>query len=228
MVSAQRDPADKVLGLEAGADDYVTKPFDPRELVARVRAQVRAAERKGGAEDETGGGDRKLVAVMFADMKGYSRAMQRNETEALKALRRCRSVMNREIRRSRGTIVEIVGDGFFVTFGSAVAALQAALRIHQALGRSNGRTGGGGEVLVRIGIHLGEVVTFQGKPKGDAVNIAARIQELARPGGILVSEVMRDALVGKLGIRLIARGRKKLKNIKQAVRLYSVSTESHR
>jgi DNA-binding response OmpR family regulator len=228
MVSAQRDPADKVLGLEAGADDYVTKPFDPRELVARVRAQVRAAERKGAAGGTGEGGQRRLVAVMFADMKGYSRAMQRSETAALKALEHCRAVMNREIRRGRGTTVEVVGDGYFVTFGSAVAAVQTALRIHQSLSRPS-RGGSDDEpVLVRIGIHLGEIVTFQGKPKGDAVNIAARIQDLARPGGILVSEVIRDALVGKVALRMTSRGSRKLKNIRQPVRLFAVSTEPER
>jgi DNA-binding response OmpR family regulator len=225
MVSAQRDAADKVLGLEAGADDYVTKPFDPRELVARVRAQVRAAERKGAVGGPGEGGERRLVAVMFADMKGYSRAMQRSEMAALKALEHCRAVLNREIRRGRGTTVEVVGDGYFVTFASAVAAVQTALRIHQGLSRPSRGHNDGEPVLVRIGIHLGEIVTFQGKPKGDAVNIAARIQELARPGGILVSEVIRDALVGKVPLRMSGRGRRKLKNIRQPVRLFAVSTE---
>ena len=229
MVSAQREGADKILGLEAGADDYVTKPFDARELIARVRAHLRSADRPTRRAGATAPGmeERELVAILFADMKGYSRVMHRSESAALRGLRLCRSVLRREIKRGRGKVVEIVGDAVFATFESAVAAVQTSVRAQAALRRSSCGTRTPAAVPVRIGIHLGDVIRFEGVPKGDAVNIAARLQELARPGGILVSGAVRDATKGKLTVRLASRGTRKLKNIEDPVQIFAVITTPH-
>ena len=220
IVSSQGEQADKVLGLEAGADDYVTKPFDTRELLARIRARLRARE-----GSDSGAGRRTLAAVLFADIAGYSRLMHRSESAALRTLRRSQATVEREVTRARGKIIEVVGDAFLVRFPSAVDALRAALAVQRKLVPRPGAEQGG---QVRIGIHAGEVTEFEGGTKGETVNIAARLQAIARPGGIVISEVVRDAVAGKLDVPIRSMGEKKLKNIPRPQKLFAVSVRSNR
>ena len=133
MLTAKGQEIDKVVGLEVGADDYVTKPFNSRELLARIHAQLRSINRRG--EKIVSPGDIEsdkesrshLLAVMFTDMKDYSKKMHKNEQWALSILQIHNEMMKEAINSYGGRIIEIIGDAFVVSFESAVASGEATM-----------------------------------------------------------------------------------------------------
>jgi len=227
MVSAQKDQADKVLGLEAGANDYVTKPFDGRELLARIRAHLRARDRSAreagdSAERRSARRPRRLLSIMFTDMKDYALKMNEDEDRALTVLQRHQRIIHRNLKRKSGKVIEIIGDAFFVSFESALRAVECGIAIQREFSRYNRDRSPFDQILVRIGIHLGDVIDVQGKPKGDTVNIAARLQQSARPGTISISESVYEAMKGKRDLAVRSLGSKKVKHIKRPLRVYRV------
>jgi DNA-binding response OmpR family regulator len=229
VLSARADGTDKIIGFESGADDYVAKPFDPREILARVRAQLRRLERPGTdattgvSPGESESGHRRLQAIMFTDIKDFSRTMNASEKLALAKLASHNRILTREILRKNGRIIEIIGDAFLASFESALNAVECALAVQQALTRFNDRKRPGEQINVRIGIHLGDVVELHGKVRGDAVNIAARLQELAVPGKINISSGVFESVKGRLSLHSRRLGSRRVKNIKQPVTIYRVS-----
>src|SRR5207245_8767235 len=126
---------------------------------------------------------RKLAAIMFTDMVGYSALAQRNEVLALELLAEHRSLLRGLFPQHQGTEIKTMGDGFLVEFASALAAVLCAVEIQQALAGRNEVQPTERQVRIRIGIHLGDVVRSESDVHGDGVNIAARLEPLAEPGG---------------------------------------------
>ena len=231
FLTARGDPVDRVVGLDAGADDYIAKPFDSHEVLARIRAHLRAARAAGlaqAASTRQPVRERRLLAVMFTDMKGFSRRMNRDETEGLKALAAHNQRITRAVRKTRGRIIETAGDSFLVSFESALRAVQCASAIQTSLARYNASRRQSERIMVRIGIHLGDVIEMNGRLRGDAVNIAARIQQVTPPGETRCSDAVRAAVDGKTDLEIRRVGRRSLKNIRQPVTLYTVQPQSRK
>jgi DNA-binding response OmpR family regulator len=231
FLTARGDPVDRVVGLDAGADDYIAKPFDGHEVLARIRAHLRAAHVAGDRQAPAPRArtkDRRLLAVMFTDMKGFSRRMNRDETEGLKALAAHNQRITRAVRKTQGRIIETAGDSFLVSFQSALRAVQCASAIQISLARYNASRPQSDRIMVRIGIHLGDVLEMNGRLRGDAVNVAARIQQVTPPGETRCSDAVYAAVEGKTDLDIRRVGRRSLKNIRQPVTLYTVQPQSHR
>ena len=134
----------------------------------------------------------RLAAIMATDVVGYSKLMQSNEADALAALTTIQEATQNQIKQHRGRIANTAGDSVLAEFGSAVEAVSCALALEQDLSdRAQGES-----LQLRIGVHLGDVVDKGGDLFGTAVNIAARLEGIAQPGGIVVSAAVRDAIAG--------------------------------
>jgi DNA-binding response OmpR family regulator len=221
MLTSKGEQVDKVVGLEIGADDYITKPFDSRELLARVRAQLRRHNVKSSQElnDDR---KRKLSAIMFTDIKGYSKAMHQDESAAIKMLAKHNEILKKTILSFGGNVIEIIGDAFLASFNSAVESVKCGLSIQKEIIDYNNSAAKNKRFRVRIGIHLGDVVEFEGKLKGDTLNIAARIQQAAKPGGVYFSEDVYSAVQNKIKINPESIGKCKFKNIKKIISVYKI------
>lgn len=231
FLTARGDPVDRVVGLDAGANDYIPKPFDGHEVLARVRAHIR--EEHGGGEEQCvspqpGAANRRLLAVMFTDMKDFSRRMNRSETEGLKVLTVHNQRIAGAVRKSKGRIIETIGDSFLVSFESALSAVECASAIQKSLADYNVSRRGSDRILVRIGIHVGDVIEMSGRLRGDAVNVAARIQQGAPPGEIRCSAAVFAAVEGKTDLAMRRIGRRSLKNIRQPVTIYTIQPQPRR
>ncbi len=227
MLSARGEQADRITGLEAGADDYVVKPFDSREVLARVRAHVRRADavppqtRRGrGAR---GAGTRRLSAVMFTDMRDFAGHMHRDERRTMSMLGWLNAHIGRAASRHRGKIIEIIGDAFLISFRSALDAVACGLAVVRDLRRFNRGKSGDRRLDVRIGIHLGDVIEAGDKLRGDTVNIAARLQALASGTDVAVSGSVYEAVRDRLRMTVVDAGTRHVKHIRQAVRVYRLS-----
>ena len=227
MLTSRSEQLDKVLGLEVGADDYITKPFDSREVIARVRAHLRLLERLPASKEEPPAGNmrhpRKLLAVMFTDMKDFSKKMNKDEKLAIALLKRHNTLLRRCVKQHGGRVIEVIGDAFLVSFESALKAVQCGTAIQNKLKIYNASKPKQEQVKVRIGLHLGDVLEMEGKLRGDTINIAARLQQIATPGQITISESVYDAIRGKVKVHTLRVGRRKVKNIRQPVTVYRVS-----
>lgn len=164
--------------------------------------------------------NRRLSAVLLADVTGYSRLMGESEAEAIAGLGVVRDVFREVVPQHNGTLEVFVGDCFVALFHSAVDAVEAAVDVQKrlaALSHSRAK-----ELRIRIGIHLGEVVRTEAGLFGDSINIAARIQAEAQPGGITVSADVYRAVKNRLALPFRDVGRRQLKNIHDPVHLYEV------
>ncbi len=165
---------------------------------------------------------RRLAAIMFTDMVGFSAAAQRDEGVALKLLEEHRNLLRPVFLEHHGHEIKTIGDGFLVEFASAVAAVKCAIEIQTALAERNLDVPEGGELRVRIGIHLGDVLVREGDIVGDGVNIAARVEPLAEPGGVAVTKQVFDQVYNKIPQPLRSIGKRKLKNIKDELEVYRI------
>jgi len=155
-------------------------------------------------------------------MVGYSRLMEESETQALHLLGEFRQVAGRTIQEYSGEIIDTVGDGLFAAFGSAVEAVHAAVALQKELAAHNRREAGRQPLLVRIGIHLGDLLQEGGHLFGSGVNVASRIEPLAPPGGIYVSGEIYQQVRNQKGLSFRDLGERRLRNIKEPVRIYDV------
>lgn len=158
---------------------------------------------------------RQLVCIMFSDILGYTSLMGEDENLALMTLKKNRSIQGPIINKYGGTWIKELGDGVMAMFNSATDAVSAAAEIHLATARES-------NLKIRIGLHLGEVVFENGDIFGDGVNIAARIEPTAPPGGTHISASVQANLSNKKGIETKPKGDIELKNVKDPIKIYEV------
>src|SRR5437868_7875184 len=176
---------------------------------------------------ETGGRvrtERRLAAILAADVAGYSRLIGADEEGTLGRLRSIRAkVIDPIIAEHRGRLVKTTGDGLLVEFASVVDALRCATEVQRDMAQRNSETAEPERIEYRIGVHQGDIVVEGDDILGDGVNIAARLEGLAAPGGICVSGRVQEDTAGRLGISFEDLGEQVLKNIARMVRVYSIS-----
>ena len=166
---------------------------------------------------------RKLAAILSADMVGYSRLMETDEPGTLARLRTHRlEVVDPAIAKNRGRIVKTTGDGMLVEFNSVIDAVQAAVEIQRRMSRRNADVAPDRRIEFRIGINLGDVIIQEDDIFGDGVNVAARLEEIAEPGGICVSYAVRDQLGLRMDVQFEDLGEQAMKNIARPIRAYRV------
>jgi adenylate cyclase len=164
---------------------------------------------------------RKLTTILAADAEGYSRVMEADEVGTLAALRAARAVFKTSIARHHGRIANTAGDSLIAEFPSVVEAVQCAVEVQREL---DGRGAGPAAALrFRIGVHLGDVIVDGSDLLGEGVNLAARLQSLAEPGGILISQQVYDQVQHKLSVSFEYLGAQHLKNLTDDVAVYRVS-----
>ncbi|MBW1779916.1 MAG: CHASE2 domain-containing protein [Deltaproteobacteria bacterium] len=165
---------------------------------------------------------RKLAAIMSADVKGYSRLMGDDEEATVRTITAYRKVMRSLITDHRGRVVDSPGDNLLAEFASAVDAIQCAIKIQSALAERNSELPDHRRMVFRIGINIGDVIVEGEAIYGDGVNIAARLESLADPGGICISGTAYDQVKRKLGLNYDFMGQQHVKNIAEPVRAYRV------
>ena len=168
--------------------------------------------------------ERRLAAIVAADMVGFSRQMQSDETGTLEKLKRIMAeIVESAISKNRGRIFKTMGDGFLAEFASAIDALNAAIEIQSSISDENENLAPLQQCSFRIGINIGDIIVDEnGDVFGDGVNIAARLEPLASSGGIVVSDALRSQLWNKVGVDFQPLGRQQLKNIIEGIDVFLV------
>jgi adenylate cyclase len=170
--------------------------------------------------------ERRLAAILAADVAGYSRLMGRDEEGTLAALKALRkSLIDPKIAEHRGRIVKTTGDGTLVEFASAVDAVRCATEIQRTMAARNADIPDEQRIEFRIGINVGDVIIDEGDIYGDGVNIAARVEALATPGAICLSDNAYQQIKGKLTLDVSNMGEQRLKNIAQPVQVFCINPE---
>jgi len=159
---------------------------------------------------------------MFTDMVGFSALAQRDERLALDLLEEQRALIRPALAEHQGQEIKSLGDGFLVEFGSAVAAVNCAIEVQEALSKRNLAAPATHQLRIRIGIHLGDVLRRGEDIVGDGVNIASRIEPLAEPGGIAITQQVFDQVYNKIPEIMTSIGKVKLKNIQRPLEVYRV------
>jgi adenylate cyclase len=160
---------------------------------------------------------------LAADVVGYSRLMGIDEAGTLAAFKAHRAeLIDPKIAEHEGRIVKLIGDGMLVEFASVVNAVACAADVQGAMALRNDAIPQDRRIEFRIGINVGDVIVEDGDIFGDGVNVAARLEAIAPPGGIAVSAIVRDQVGERLGLRFEDRGEQTLKNIGRPVRVYLV------
>ena len=171
-------------------------------------------------------GERKLAAILAADVAGYSRLMGDDERATVASLKLARQVFKDRIAAHSGRLIDTAGDSVLAEFKSVVEAVQCAVEVQERLGTDNEPVPEHRKMHFRIGINLGDIIEEDdGTIYGDGVNVAARLEALAEPGGIMVSESAHMQVEGKLDIGLADAGEHEVKNIAKPVRAYRVMAE---
>jgi adenylate cyclase len=174
-------------------------------------------------KDAGGRAERRLAAVLAADVAGYSRLMEADEEGTLAALRTARrKLSDPKIAEHRGRIVKTTGDGLLVEFASVVDAVRCAVELQQAMAERSTAIPPERRIDFRIGIHQGDIIVEDGDIFGDGVNLAARLEGLAEPGGICISGRVRSDVMGKLDIAFEDLGEQQVKNIVRPVHVWRV------
>src|SRR5262245_52329226 len=179
------------------------------------------------AEDVSSRGDmeepqigRRLAAILAADIAGYSRLMEENESATVEALRAHQAVVLPLIETHAGRIQDTAGDGILAEFRSVFEAVACAVAIQRTMAERNAGELPKRQMRYRIGINLGDVVHDGARVYGEGVNLAARLEAIAEPGGICVSEDAFRQVRGKIDLEFVDLGEPRLKNISRPVRAY--------
>ena len=170
---------------------------------------------------------RRLAAILAADVAGYSRLMGADESGTLQALKAIRSeLIDPSLAAHNGRLVKTTGDGLLVEFSSVVDALRCASEVQAGMTERNASAPAGKRIEFRIGINVGDIVVEDGDIFGDGVNVAARLEALAEPGGICVSARVQEDAAGKVDLAFEDLGEQALKNIARPIRAYRIATDA--
>ena len=167
--------------------------------------------------------ERKLAVIFAADVAEYSRLMGLDEVGTLRTLQAYRAILDRLVATHHGRIFNTAGDSVMADFASPVDAVECAVAVQKAVESENASRAAGEQMRFRIGIHLGDVIVEGQNLFGDGVNIAARLQTLAEPGGICLSGAVRDQIGARLPIAFAPLGEQRVKNIAEPVRAFTVA-----
>lgn len=165
--------------------------------------------------------DYRLAAIMYTDIAGFSRMMEKDEAGTLKLLHMHNTLVTELATKRHGTVIKTIGDAFLVDFRNTVEALQCAMDIQAALYEIN-KGGEGQPLLLRIGLHLGDIYFFENDALGEGINIAARLQSFARPGCICFSQDVYNQVLNKIDFRADKLGKVSLKNITKEIHAYEI------
>ncbi len=169
--------------------------------------------------------ERKLVAIVSTDIVGYSRLIGVNEADTLARMKaHRRELWTPVIEKHGGRVVGTAGDSLLVEFSSAVAAVESSIEVQEAMAAREAEQPDDKKMLLRIGVNIGEVVVDDESIYGDGVNVAARLQEFAEPGGVSISRNVKEQIVGKLEISFTNAGAHAFKNIAEPVHVWNWST----
>jgi len=173
--------------------------------------------------------ERRLAAILVADVVGYSRLLRADEAGTLAALQTTRKeILEPLIDKHRGRLVKLMGDGALVEFGSAVSAVQCAVELQEATEAANEGLSEDRRLMLRIGLDLGDVVVVDGDLYGDGVNVAARLEALADPGTIILSQAVLDQVRSKIACEFEDLGEQRLKNVPEPIRVHRAFTRHSR
>ena len=169
---------------------------------------------------------RRLTTILAADVVGYSRLMEQDEAGTMALLRaRRQDVLMPSVAQHGGRVFKLMGDGVFIEFTSVVNAVECAVDIQKAMQAQNASIPTHRHILLRIGINLGDVIVEGGDLYGDGVNLAARLESLADPGGICISGDVYRQVRSKLNLDFQDLGEQKVKNIAEPVHAFRVKTD---
>jgi adenylate cyclase len=169
---------------------------------------------------ETHNVDRRLAAILAADVVGYSRLMEVDEAGTLARLKTVRlEVIDPAITKCKGRLIKTTGDGMLVEFQSVTEALRCAVDFQERMARRNRDMPSSRAMLFRIGLNLGDVIVEEDDIFGDGVNVAARLESMAEPGGICISAAVRDQVGDRLDVEYDDLGEQQVKNISRPIRV---------
>jgi TolB-like protein/class 3 adenylate cyclase len=166
--------------------------------------------------------ERRLAAILGVDIVGYSALMERNEEEAHSRVGAELERFRREIEKSHGRVFSFAGDGLMAEFPSAVEALKCGLRVQAEAGKRNARLSADQQIIFRIGINSGEIILQKSRTGGTAVNIAARLEQIAEPGGICLSSAVFEQVRRVVTANYEYLGEQRLKNIREPLAVYAI------
>lgn len=166
--------------------------------------------------------ERRLAAILSADVVAYSRCMGEDDVATVGELKRNRDVIAHEVRANQGRVVDMVGDSLMAEFPSAIGAVTCALDVQDHIARENEQRESSRHLVFRIGVTVGEVIVDGEEIYGDGVNVAARLQALAEPGGVSLSGAAFEQVAGRLALEFEDLGKQHVKNIPRPVHLYQV------
>ena len=168
--------------------------------------------------------ERKLAAILAADVAGYSRLMGADEEGTLASLKaHRRELIDPKIAEHRGRVVRIMGDGILIEFPSVVDAVRCATEVQRAMAERNAEIPDEKRIEFRVGINLGDIIIDTDDIHGEGVNITARLESIAEPGGICISESSYQQVRDKIDIRFEDMGEQQLKNIARPVRVFRIA-----
>jgi adenylate cyclase len=170
--------------------------------------------------------ERRLAAIFAADVAGYSRLMAADEVGTLQGLTDCRRILDETIAAYRGRIANTAGDSVLAEFPTVVEAINCAIDAQSKLHRANSSLAADRQINFRVGVHLGDVMIKDGDIFGDGVNIAARLQGEAPPGGVVISRIVRDTIEGRVSADFHSLGELNLKNIERPIGAFRIAWES--
>jgi len=171
--------------------------------------------------------ERRLAAILAADVAGYSRLMGADEGDTLRQLKaHRRALVDPKIAQHRGRIVKTAGDGMLVEFASVVDAVRCAVEMQRGMAKRNVNVPQDKRIEFRVGINVGDIAIDGEDIFGDGVNLAARLEALAEPGGICVSGRVQEDTVGRLPLSFEDRGEQHVKNIVRPVRVYALGPKT--
>ncbi len=194
-----------------------------KQAMLKARAQeatLPARDRAGKKTDAAPG--RELSAIMMTDIVGYSGSMERDEQRTYRMLLEHNNIVRAAVVKFRGREVKTIGDAFFVVFRSAADAVDCAISVQRSFMEFNANKEDADKIMIRVGIHLGEVMITANDVFGDGVNIAARIEPLAEPGGICLSGEVYSVVRKKIEYKFEQLEGVKLKNIAIAPDIYRI------